>query len=126
MAHHSTEQGYIALFTVLILTGVLMIVVLATSTGGFQSNSVMQNALAKEESYQAAHGCLALARAQLFQNRDYGGAEDKDILGVECRIEPLSENIIETRAEVQGAFTRLRATINETTLAIESIEELTS
>lgn len=118
--------GYITLFTVLILTSVLFIVVFASNTSGFQASEVMINALNKEESRQAARGCLDLARARYVQDNTYRGQEDIMIGDIECRLERIEDDEIRVRVEYNDSLTSLRALVNPSTANIIEFEELTN
>ena len=117
-----TEKGYIALFTVLIVTSVLLIVVVASNTGGFHSNSVIMNALAKEESRTAARSCMSFARARLALDSAYEGNEELSFSGIECRIEQITSNIVEVSAESRKSKTAYQAIVDLGSNSIEILE----
>lgn len=128
MRYIQKNQGYITLFTVLILTGVLLIVVMSANISGFQANGVILNSLKKERSRTIAESCISYARARLAQNSSYRGNETLVVSDTECRIDRIDSNMITVRTVYEESETNVTVTIDrgESDIPIVEWQELTN
>lgn len=113
-----TDEGFIALVSVILISLILTVVVFTVSFGGFSSRFNILDSEFKETSFFAARSCRDIALLKLSINDSYlpvGGGDDvllsdpDDVL--RCRIVSISvvggEWVIETSAQFEKAETNL-------------------
>ncbi|OHA97913.1 MAG: hypothetical protein A3E02_02435 [Candidatus Zambryskibacteria bacterium RIFCSPHIGHO2_12_FULL_38_34] len=124
-----TESGFVALMSAIILSVILLLVTTSLSFSGFSSRLDILNSEYKERSSSLAEACVDAAILKLAASPTYsGGPPDVDVGTDKCTIEVFNPSsdpiIIKTKGTFQNAVTNLRITIDKTSLAILSWEEL--
>lgn len=121
-----TNGGYIALISAIIMTVILMLISITTSHSSFLGRFDSQILEYKDGSYNLAKGCLDHAKLKLAQG-SYAGNETITIGTNSCTIDPITTNsgntIIVSKATITNTTTKLKLTVNSSTLSIVSLEE---
>lgn len=127
--YQSQTSGYVATISAIIITGIVLAVAVAFSSGNFLGRFDSQNVETKDLSWYIAHSCLEYARARLSRG-SYSGNEIVPVGTYQCSILSLTQNatstIIRSTATVNGKSSNLRLTVNNSTLRTIQLEEVTS
>jgi hypothetical protein len=122
----TTESGFIALMSVIIISALMMAVSFALSMSGFLARANVTDSEYKERSMALADGCADDALVKLAANSAYAGNETP--VDIACTILPIttvgSQRIIKTTASVQGATTNIQVTATLDPLTVISWQEL--
>ncbi len=124
------QSGYIALVSVLIISGLLVMALCTVSMSGFFSRFNILNTEFKEMSASLAESCINTTLLKLAQNISYGGNETILVVDQSCTIRSVvpgsisGQLIVESQAIVEHAYTNLRATINSNDFSIISWQEI--
>ncbi len=124
------QSGYIALVSVLIISGLLVMALCTVSMSGFFSRFNTLNSEFKEVSTSPAESCINIALLKLAQNISYGGNEIILIGDRSCTIRSVvpgsisGQLIVESQAIVEHAYTNLRVTINSSDFSVISWQEI--
>lgn len=123
------NSGFIALFTAVILSAVLILVVVTLNQSGFITRSEILDSEFKNRSSALAEACVDKALLELAKNPTYGGNETIAVGSDSCTIRPIvppssGEIIIETRAIYQSAVTNLKIILKDSDLSIKSWNEI--
>lgn len=128
MNHARNNRGYIAITTAIVLSLLVMVVAISLGSGGLFTRFHYVDFNNKQSSYITARSCLNHALWQIAIDPAYVGNETINVSWYSCAIRPVqtsgSNKIIESRAQIGGATTNLRLTVNSTTLSTVSLEEL--
>jgi hypothetical protein len=112
---NNSQQGYVALITVIILGVVLLVAVLGFSLLMFFNTHSTTNALLKESSYFAARACLEKALLNITVDPDYAGGDNLSVDGDPCTITSVTQEganrIIITTSTIRRAQTTLELTV---------------
>ena len=123
-------KGYIAISTSVILSILIMVVAAALGAYSFTSRFGYVDFDNKHGSYSLARSCLDHALLRFAENPLYAGNETVDVSSYQCLIATFEvsgpNTIIKARAQISGATTNLRLTVNTANLSTISLEELTS
>jgi hypothetical protein len=124
--------GYIAITTSILLSLSLMVVGITLAFTSFFSRSNTLAASSKARSVYAAHSCLEQALLSYSLDSSYAGNQsitvDAGPPSVTCAIQPLttqgSNKIIRVQSIVSRATTNLILTIDSTSMARVSLQEV--
>ncbi|MEK7576344.1 MAG: hypothetical protein AAB482_01480 [Patescibacteria group bacterium] len=123
-----THAGFIALISVLIISGILIAVTTAASMSGFLSRSNMIDSELKERGKSLAEACADVALLKYAQNPSYAGNETISVGVDSCLIRSFiisgSQITIETQGIYRNTYSDIRVTADISTLAIVSWEEV--
>ena len=126
MRDSKSQQGYIVLTSVIILSAVLLILAHTLSTSGYLQRKGTLEFEFKEASYFIALSCTDHALAKLLQDFEYPGNETLTIDTKTCHIDPIEfegqNTVIETSATVEDSETNL-TTVLDQDFAIISFQE---
>lgn len=125
---NSTCAGFIALMSAIIVSAVILVVTVTLSYSSFFTRYNLLDSEFKERSGALAEGCVDAALLKLAGDPSYSGNETANIGSETCQIRLIlisgTNKIIETRASFQNAFTNLRVTVDQNTLAVISWIEI--
>ncbi|SRR3989344_428906 len=127
-----SEKGFIALFTAIILSVVLILVSISLNRGGYLTRWETLDAEYKNRSLALAEACLDMAMLKLANNPTYAGGETNLMVGYDkCDIGAVSaggfQYTINTSAVFpdasvwsQGAVTKLNVVVNSADFSLVS------
>ncbi len=122
------EGGYAALMSVILISGILLLVVTVASYRGYFGRSSVLFFELKERSVALAEACIDQAVAELARNVDYAGSQTVRIGAYSCTIGPISRSgtttTIIAQASFREAFTNFRVSVDSSSLAVTSWEEI--
>jgi Tfp pilus assembly protein PilE len=125
---HRGEGGYAALMSVILISGILLLVVTVASYRGYFGRSSVLFFELKERSAALAETCIDQAIAELARSNEYFGNETVRIGAHVCTIGIISRSgtttTILSRASFGDAFTNLRVFVDSGTLVVVSWEEI--
>jgi len=111
-----SEQGYIALTTVIILGVTLLVAVLGFGFIIFFNRQSTTQAILKDDSYFAARACIEQALLNLTADSSYTGGEDISVGNNQCTISSVTPDgvnyLIITTATVERSTTTLELTVD--------------
>jgi hypothetical protein len=122
------KEGYIAIVTSVIVTGLVLGIVLLTGHGSFLGAFDSHQGRSYDEARFLAEGCLEYVRLQIAENSSYTGEETILIGSSECNVESVAvqgtSTIIQTTSIASGGISaKLKLTVNTTTLETVSVVE---
>lgn len=129
--HHSymsfkDKKGYIATISAIIITGIVLAISLAISTGSFLSRFDSNGLETKDVSKEAALSCLEIARLKLKLGV-YSGGETVTVGNYACDILAIQTSgntkIIKSSAIVDSRRTNLEMIVDGATLQTISLKE---
>ena len=120
----NSSAGFIALFSVIIITSVLLISAVALSFTGFLGRFNVFDSELKAESSALAEACIERVRLEFALDDSFSGSGEVDIDGEKCEYE-VSGGEIKAWAEVSNAHTYYYAEVNldEPKIPITSFRE---
>ncbi len=111
-----SEQGYIALTTVIILGVTLLVAVLGFGFIIFFNRESTTQAILKDDSYFAARACIEQALLNLTADSAYTGGENISVGSNQCTISSVAQDgenyLIITTATVERSTTTLELTVD--------------
>ena len=111
-----SEQGYIALTTVIILGVTLLVAVLGFGFIIFFNRESTIQAILKDDSYFAARACIEQALLNLTADSAYTGGENISVGSNQCTISSVAQDgenyLIITTATVERSTTTLELTVD--------------
>jgi hypothetical protein len=121
------NKGFIALFSVIIITAILLLAAASLSFTGFSARFNILDTELKSTSDALADGCLDQAMLNVASGVDYEGEVE---IGEEvCEILSVindDEATIFTKGSYKNANTYYKATVNTDTFEFSSFEELST
>ena len=106
------DKGFIALFTVIIVSFVLLIVAVNLGFAGFNQRFNIFYTESKEKSFYLAHSCTEEVRLRLALDKNYPGDESLAIGNESCYVFPTQNNSgdvsVIARAIKNDAYTFLK------------------
>ena len=130
MNYGSSQKGFIALMSAIIISAVLMIIVFSLSLSGFITRFSILNSEFKKRSFSLAEACANTALLKKIQDVSYAGNEMITINGNSCSILPIttsgSQYIIESKASVpstKGAVTNIKLIVNSGSFTVANWQE---
>ncbi len=121
------HRGYTALMSVLLVSGILLLVVSVSSYSGYFSRLNVLESEFKERSLALAEACADEALLNLARDASYSGNVTIVIGGTPCTIGPVvtleTSIVFRTKASFKNAHTNLRISVNRETLTTLSWEE---
>ncbi len=124
------RQGFGIVLVAIILAAVMMILALSLTSSTLSLRYNAEEARQKAFSQGLAFSCAEQALLVLAQNPAYSGNETKTIGTYQCVILPIEtlgqQKIIKTTANVSGAITNLKTTVQPIPFKIVSQEEVAS
>jgi len=124
------ERGYLAISAAIILSLLILVVSAALGSYSFTTRMNVVDFDNKQASYSAARSCLDQALLKLADDSNYAGNEAFPIGDQQCTVVSVApsgiNSIIKARAQINGATTNLRLTVNTNTLSTVSLEEVAS
>ena len=131
MSLHDTgkkQEGFIALFTAIILSATLIGIAVTLSRTGFLATENVLNMEYKARSRALASSCADTAVFKLTLDRTYPGSETIPIGAGQCSIGLVQFSggnlIVSAHATVENAATNLQVTLNNATLLVVSRKEV--
>jgi hypothetical protein len=122
------EAGFIALVTVLVMTGVLAGLAFTLSVTGYFSRFNILQSIFKEESSALAEACAEFAILHFAENDEYAGGENVNLGDQSCYINSVvsgnGSTSIMVSADVEAFITNLVINIDSDTLAVNSWREI--
>ena len=120
------SKGFIALFSVIIISLVLLLVASALSFSGFFARFNILDSELKAQSEGLADACIEHVRLALALDAAFSGSGEVDIDGEKCEYE-VSDGEVKAWAEVSNAHTYYFAEVNldEPKIPITSFRECT-
>ncbi len=123
---NDSQQGYVALITVIILGVVLLVAVLGFSLLTFFSTTSTTDALLKESSYFAARACLEKALLSITADPDYAGGDNLSVDGDPCTVTSVTQEganrIIIATSTINRVQTTLELTVDNNLETITFVE----
>ena len=125
------QQGYIALITILIISGVVLLI--ASSTGLFGISETDMGLIENQstEAYYLANACAEYALERLKNNLNYSGNETLDINDGSCYVHPLEgvgneDRVIKVIGTLANQTRKIKITIEEVnpSITISSWQEV--
>jgi hypothetical protein len=111
-----SEQGYIALTTVIILGVTLLVAVLGFGFIIFFNRESTTQAILKDDSYFAARACIEQALLNLTADSAYTGGENISVSSNQCTISSVAQDgenyLIITTATIERSTTTLELTVD--------------
>ena len=111
-----SEQGYIALTTVIILGVTLLVAVLSFGFIIFFNRQSTTQAILKDDSYFTARACIEQALLNLTADSAYTGGEDISVGNNQCTILSVAQDgenyLIITTAAIERSTTTLELTVD--------------
>ena len=124
----STESGFIAIISVIIISAVLMAISFNLSYSGFFARSNVADGEFKQRSGGLAEACIENARIKIAADAAYAGGETVAIGSESCTIMSVTTagtiKTIKSTASVMGTTTNLQVAVDGQSLAIISWSEL--
>lgn len=124
----NTTKGYIAILSVLVISLLMLVLAIGLGVGSFFTRAGTADFFDKRASHFAAFSCLEFGRLQLSLNDNYGGSATTTINGQSCYLYAVETvgavKILKSRAQVQGATTNLKLTVDAVNLSTVSLEEI--
>ncbi len=109
----SKEKGFIALFSVVIISFVLLLAVISLTFTGFFSRFNILDSESKERSDELASACIEIARLKIALNNSYTGFDNNVSVGTGiCGYKVESGGIIRAHACVNKAATFYTVTVD--------------
>ena len=120
------REGYIALMSAIIVSVMLMAVLITLNLGGYFGRFNVLNSELKQRSFSLADGCASAAVLNLAQDPSYAGSTTLAIASDTCTIFAIASGtgVIETQGIYQHAYTNLKLTVDTTTMAVTSFQEI--
>ena len=129
MQHDTYQQGYVAVMSAIIITSILLVVALTFSSSSFLGRFDTQATEFKILTRNLAQGCIAHAQLMLVLG-NYTGGEDVIIGEYACRVISVTQGsgttTVQVTAVIDDRTTNLEAVLNSTTLAINSVIEVST
>lgn len=129
MQHDTYQQGYVAVMSAIIITAILLVVALTFSSSSFLGRFDTQATELKILTRNLAQGCIAHAQLMLVLG-SYTGDEDVIIGEYACRVISVTQGsgttTVQVTAIIEDHTTNLEAVLNSTTLAINSVIEVST
>ncbi len=123
------HRGYIAISTAIILSILILAVAIALGSSHLFTRFNVTDFEDKHISYSAARSCLDQALLKLANDSTYAGNESFTVGSDTCTLQTITASgankVIGSRAQINGATTDLRLTVDGTSLSTVSLEELT-
>jgi len=120
--------GYAALMSVLLVSGILLLVVSVSSYRGYFSRYNLLQSEFKERSLALAEACADEALLSLARDRNYLGNVSLFVGAEPCRIGPVTSSVtttnFRTKASFKSAYTTIQISVNTETLVVVSWEEI--
>ncbi|MEK9186714.1 MAG: hypothetical protein AAB885_03975 [Patescibacteria group bacterium] len=132
MKSNPHNRGYIAITSAIILSFLIMAVSIALSSSAILTRLSVLDLTAKRSSFFVARTCLERALLELALDGNYAGNTTVVIEegGNQCTLYTIESSppnkIIKARAQITGVTTNLKLTVDSTTLATVSFEEVGS
>ncbi len=123
-------KGFVALFSVIIISAALMLVAVSLSFTGFYARFNIFDSELKAQSNALADGCMDVALLKLAVDSTFAGNATISVGVDSCYIFPITTTVgratIHTRAIVRNAHTYYKLVVDTTsaTLPVVSFEEL--
>ncbi len=122
------NTGFVALISAIIISVILLLIVTNVSLTGFYSRFNILDSELKERSLSLAEGCADTAILKLANNPSYSPTNEVVTIGADsCTIISITGSTtktILTKADFKNYITKLQITINTTTLAVNSWDEI--
>jgi len=120
----NSKNGFIALFSVIIITSVLLISAVALSFTGFLGRFNVFDSELKAESGALAEACIEYARLQFAEDESFSGEGEVDVGEETCEYD-VSGDEIKSWASVNNVYTYYFAEVdlNEPDIPIVSFKE---
>jgi len=110
----NNQRGFIALFTVIIVSFVLLLIAITVNFSGFSGRFNIFNSENKERSAKLADACIEHARLLVAQGSSSSPSTSLDVGTEKCRYKILnSGNNIRACAQVNKAFTYYNVDVNK-------------
>jgi hypothetical protein len=122
--YKSRNEGFIALFSVIVITAILLLMATTLSFSGFFGRLNVFNSELKKESDALASACIDYAMLKLATEIDYTGNEEVDVGSETCNYEISTGGKINTWASSGKAYTYYEALIDTEDFEIISFKEL--
>lgn len=133
MSIHTTQHGYVALMSALIISVVLVILSVSISTAGFYSRFNVADSEYKQRSSALAEGCIDAALLRLAQNAAYAPDAGGDVITLDtdtCKIVSVSalagQKIIQVQAVYNKAVTNFKIVVDSNSFSLIFWEELST
>ena len=130
MIHNSRNEGYIAIISSIIVMAITIFVAIIFSSSNYLGRFDTQTLEMKDLSKEVSEGCLDHERLQIAWNSSYSGDETITVGNYACDILPIettsSQIIIKSTAEISNRTTNLRLVIDDYSLEVISLEELST
>jgi hypothetical protein len=120
------EKGFIALFSVIVISTVLLLVATTLSFSGFFGRFNVLDTESKSRSDELAEACIEYATLQLANDNTFTVSDEEVEVGTEkCNYDVASGGKINSRAEVNSAHTYFYAEVDlsDPSLPITDFEE---
>jgi len=124
--------GYIAAISLFLISGFVVVVIVALSLASFIGRGVTSRSEFKERSNGLAEACVELAKLKLSRNIDYPGGETFTVDGSDtCTIVSItasstSAKLVKATALFRNSVTNLKVILRTSDLAVLSWEEVKS
>ncbi len=126
--HFIKDGGYVAITSAIVLSLVIFIVGSVLGSYSFLTRFNVVDFDNKQGSLSLARSCLDIALLKLANDSTYAGSETFSVDQYQCAVRPIQTSggnkIIESRAQLNGATTNLKLTVDAFTLSTASLEEL--
>ncbi len=125
----SSERGFIALLSVIIVSAILLVVVLEANTSGFYTRFNILDSEFKERSSSLVDACVAIARMRVGANSSYIGPETVSVGSDQCQIVGTlngagNPRVFQIQAIYQTSYTDAQVSIDTDDLSIVSWKEV--
>jgi hypothetical protein len=122
------DRGFIALMSSIIISVILILIIMNSSFTGFYSRMNILDSEVKERSSALADACIDIALLGFAQNPLYSGNVTVPVNDKTCYISTVTSTLAEKTFTVRGiymnSYTNLKITVDATTFAIISVEEV--
>ena len=129
MQHDTYQQGYVTVMSAIIITTILLVVALTFSSSSFMGRFDTQAVEFKILTRNLAQGCIAHAQLMLALG-SYTGNEDVVVGAYTCHVVSVTQGsgiiTVQVTAIIEDHTTNLEAVLNSTTLAINSVIEVST
>lgn len=122
----SYNNGFIALFSVIIVSFILLLAAVSLSFSGFFARFNILDSELKARSDALAEGCLEAALLELAKDNTHLGGDTIGIDDETCNYEISPGGIVQAWAQVGAAHTNYRIEVNLDSLDIIFLEELST
>lgn len=125
-----SKEGYVAITTSIILSMIILVVAITLGSSNLLTRSDFLDFNNKQLSFTLARSCLGYALLRLAEVPTYSGNQTIAVDAYQCSILPIETSgqnkIIKATAQISGATTNLRLTVDGNSLITVIFEELST